>query len=157
MARALTGFDSSCHHIPGENKADSRVRRAPTALAGALAFGLALAGCAADRQDKVVNPASANCVEQGGTLEIESRGDGGQYGVCHLADGRACEEWALMRGTCPKNGAEIAGITDQQARYCVLQGGKLILAGQSAADQGTLCHLPDGKQCSLPALYGGTC
>ena len=115
-----------------------------------IGMGLALAACAEDRLDKVVNPASANCVEQGGTLKIESRGDGGQYGVCHLADGRACEEWALMRGECPKSGAEVAGITNVEARYCVLQGGELMLASSS-------CHLPDGKQCSLTALYGGKC
>ncbi|MEM7225157.1 MAG: DUF333 domain-containing protein [Pseudomonadota bacterium] len=117
---------------------------------GVIALGLALSACAEDRKDKVANPASANCVEQGGTLEIESRGDGGQYGICHLADGRACEEWALMRGQCPKDGADIAGITDVQARYCVLQGGQLVLDKAE-------CRLPDGKQCSLGALYGGTC
>ena len=115
-----------------------------------LAVGLVLAACSDQRLDKVANPASANCVEQGGTLEIESRGDGGQYGVCHLAIGRACEEWALMRGECPKSGAEVAGLSSADARYCVLQGGQLILDGGS-------CRLPDGKRCSLQALYGGTC
>ncbi len=30
------------------------------------------------------NPASVNCAEQGGTLQIESRPDGGQFGVCFL-------------------------------------------------------------------------
>ena len=120
----------------------------PAVLAGALALGAA--GCAESREDTLVNPASANCAEQGGRLEIETRGDGGQYGVCHLADGRACEEWALMRGQCPKSGAEVAGLTNAEARYCVLQGGKLRL------DAGA-CQLPDGKRCALGALYGGTC
>ena len=150
MVRALTGFDPSCHDTPVENKADPEVLKILIGWAGMIALGLGLAACAEDRLDKVVNPASANCAEQGGTLEIESRGDGGQYGVCHLAAGRACEEWALMRGECPKSGAEIAGISSAQARYCVLQGGQLILDGGS-------CHLPDGKRCSLQALYGGKC
>ncbi len=32
---------------------------------------------------------------QGGTLEIV-RGAGGEYGVCHLADGVVMDEWALF-------------------------------------------------------------
>jgi putative hemolysin len=44
----------------------------------------------------IANPASTNCVKLGGTLEI-AEGEGGQYGLCHLPDGRVCEEWALFR------------------------------------------------------------
>jgi len=47
------------------------------------------------------NPASQNCANQGGTLSIEARGDGGQFGVCYFEDNRQCEEWALLRGTVP--------------------------------------------------------
>jgi putative hemolysin len=48
----------------------------------------------------IANPASTNCVNLGGTLEIKDTASG-QVGVCHLPDGRACEEWALYRdGTC---------------------------------------------------------
>lgn len=43
------------------------------------------------------NPASVHCTEQGGKLEIKTGKDGGQYGICHLLDGRECEEWALFR------------------------------------------------------------
>jgi putative hemolysin len=46
------------------------------------------------------NPASANCVDQGGTLEIRQDADGGEYGMCVFGDGSECEEWALLRGTC---------------------------------------------------------
>jgi putative hemolysin len=45
------------------------------------------------------NPASENCVAQGGTLEIR-QGEGGEAGYCVFADGSECEEWALMRGEC---------------------------------------------------------
>lgn len=44
----------------------------------------------------IANPASTNCVKLGGTLEIVD-GEGGQYSLCHLPDGRVCEEWALFR------------------------------------------------------------
>lgn len=47
------------------------------------------------------NPASVHCEELGGESEIRTELDGGQYGVCHLPDGRVCEEWALFReGVC---------------------------------------------------------
>lgn len=54
-------------------------------------------------QDEVLipNPASTFCEAQGGRLEICTAADGGQYGVCHLPDGRVCEEWAFFEdGVC---------------------------------------------------------
>ncbi|MFA7309798.1 MAG: DUF333 domain-containing protein [Candidatus Paceibacterota bacterium] len=48
----------------------------------------------------IANPASTNCITLGGSLEIVESADG-QIGLCHLKDGRVCEEWALFRdGTC---------------------------------------------------------
>lgn len=51
------------------------------------------------QQVGIANPASTNCIELGGTLEIVSEADGA-VGYCHLKDGRVCEEWSLMRGGC---------------------------------------------------------
>ncbi len=45
----------------------------------------------------LANPASVNCTQQGGRLEIRHDAKGGAYGVCRFADGRQCEEWALFR------------------------------------------------------------
>jgi putative hemolysin len=45
----------------------------------------------------LANPASVNCTQQGGTLELRTDAKGGTYGVCRFADGRQCEEWALFR------------------------------------------------------------
>ena len=58
-------------------------------------------GVNTEQRTGIANPASVNCVQTlGGTLEIADRADG-QIGLCHLKDGRVCEEWALMRdGTC---------------------------------------------------------
>ena len=47
------------------------------------------------------NPASKNCVDKGGKLEIVTEKDGGQVGMCHLPNGMVCEEFALLRKECP--------------------------------------------------------
>jgi len=55
---------------------------------------------ASSQEAGMANPASTHCVELGGELEIVD-GVEGQYGLCHLPDGRVCEEWALFRdGSC---------------------------------------------------------
>jgi uncharacterized protein len=48
----------------------------------------------------MANPASVNCVKQGGKVDIRTAPDGGQTGYCLLPDGHECEEWALFRGEC---------------------------------------------------------
>ncbi|MDD5306065.1 MAG: DUF333 domain-containing protein [Deltaproteobacteria bacterium] len=48
---------------------------------------------------RIANPASVNCVKNGGRLEIRTEA-AGQYGVCVFADGSRCEEWAFFRGEC---------------------------------------------------------
>lgn len=50
----------------------------------------------------MTNPASANCLDLGGDLEIREN-DVGQYGVCIFENGRECEEWSLFRGDCDTN------------------------------------------------------
>jgi putative hemolysin len=46
------------------------------------------------------NPAAVYCEEQGGTVDVRTDADGGQYGVCIFADGSECDEWAFYRGEC---------------------------------------------------------
>ncbi len=50
----------------------------------------------------LANPASQNCIQQGGQVEIRSN-EAGEYGVCVLADGRICDEWALYHGVCEQH------------------------------------------------------
>ena len=45
----------------------------------------------------MANPASEHCVKKGGKVEIKKNSEGGEYGVCHLADGTQIEEWELFR------------------------------------------------------------
>ncbi|MEM4272084.1 MAG: DUF333 domain-containing protein [Candidatus Bilamarchaeaceae archaeon] len=49
---------------------------------------------------RIANPASVNCEDKGGSLEIKSEENGSQYGVCVFLSGAKCEEWALFRGEC---------------------------------------------------------
>ena len=104
------------------------------------------------------NPASANCVAQGGQLTIETLPQGGQYGVCLFEDNRQCEEWALMRGDCPVGGLKVTGYVMPAARYCAITGGEYAAepAGDAGQERGK-CTLPDGTSCDADAYYGGTC
>ena len=47
----------------------------------------------------MANPASVNCVQNGGLLQIVEEANG-QVGMCTLPSGRVCEEWAFFRGDC---------------------------------------------------------
>ena len=99
----------------------------------------------------LANPASQNCVKQGGTLKIAERGDGGQYGLCYFDDNRACEEWAMMRGDCPVGGVKTTGFDTEAQRYCAWCGGKTF------AEAGAMCNFQDGSKCLADDYYKGTC
>jgi putative hemolysin len=109
-------------------------------------------------QPAIANPASQYCLDQGGTLAIEERGDGGQIGVCYFEDNRQCEEWALMRGECPVGGIKVTGYITPAARYCAITGGEYAITGNNGADdeQGT-CTFEDGSQCNAWDYYNGVC
>jgi putative hemolysin len=104
------------------------------------------------------NPASENCVKQGGSLSIEERGELGQIGVCYFEDNLQCEEWALMRGDCPAGGLKVTGYITSAARYCAITGGAYAVTGNSgtADEQGT-CAFKDGSQCDAWDYYNGEC
>lgn len=97
------------------------------------------------------NPASAFCIKQGGTLTIETRGDGGQYGLCNFDDGYACEEWAMMRGDCPVGGVRTTGFDTIEQKYCAWSGGSTLAVPNAT------CTFKDGSTCSDTAFYNGTC
>ena len=106
----------------------------------------------------LANPASENCAEKGGTLSIEKRGDGGEYGVCVFDDNMQCEEWAMMRGDCPEGGIKVTGYITPAARYCAITGGEYAVTGKSGAeDEEGTCTLPDGKECDVWKYYNGDC
>ena len=112
----------------------------------------------ADQPIGMPNPASQNCVNQGGTLTIEERGDGGQFGVCAFEDNRQCEEWALMRGECPAGGVKVTGYNTDAARYSAITGGKYTVTGTTpdGMEAGD-CALPSGEVCYVWHYYNGIC
>lgn len=101
--------------------------------------------------NNLANPASVNCVKEGGTLTIQTNGAGGQYGVCDFGSGYACEEWAFFRGECKKPGVRTIGFDNQAQSYCALIG------GQTLAVPNATCTFSDGSVCSDEALFNGTC
>jgi len=106
----------------------------------------------------MANPASENCVKQGGTVSIQKRGDGGEYGICLFEDNRQCEEWALLNGECPVGGLKITGYITPAAQYCAISGGTYTITGNSGAPNETgTCAFKNGKSCAADEYYNGTC
>ena len=102
---------------------------------------------------EIANPASVNCVNQGGTLKIETKPDGSQYGVCLFEDNLQCEEWAMLRGDCPVGGIKVTGYVTPAAQYCAITGG-------TVEDPGTpvpMCKRIDGTLCNAEANMNGEC
>ena len=132
----------------------------PTITIAALSLIVGGSGAFAQGQPapQLANPASVQCIEKGGTLRIERRPDGGQYGVCVFVDNYQCEEWALFRGECPAGGLRVTGYITPAARYCAITGGRYaVVAKSGAADEEGSCTLPDGKVCAAAAYYLGSC
>ncbi len=112
----------------------------------------------AGAQPQLANPASVNCTQQGGTLTIERRPDGGQFGVCVFTDNYQCEEWALYRGQCPKTGLRVTGFATPSGRYCAITGGRYsVVSAPGATPERGICSLPNGTSCEADAFYTGAC
>lgn len=106
-----------------------------------------------NQQDtKIANPASTNCIEKGGTIEIR-KNKKGEYGVCLFEDNRQCEEWALLRGNCPVGGVKISGYENDAQIFCAITGGEVHGLGTEAP----MCKRIDGTLCNLWANLDGDC
>lgn len=122
-----------------------------------------LTGCSSESLESdnspvgIPNPASVNCINQGGKLTLENSSSG-EYGVCTFEDNRKCEEWALMRGQCPKGGLKVTGYATKAAEYCAITGGTYRVTGRSntSQEQGS-CTFHSGKVCGAEAYYQGKC
>lgn len=136
-----------------------------------LALIVWLAACTAGRESAaeptvapveptaaIANPASVNCAEVGGALQIEARPDGAEFGVCYFDDNRQCEEWALLRGDCPAGGVDISGYATPAARYCALRGGRYaVLSGAGSATEQGSCSFGAERSCAAAAFFAGLC
>lgn len=108
---------------------------------------------------QIANPASTNCIEKGGKLEMRTRENLGEYGVCYFEDNRQCEEWAMFRGECPVGGVKVTGYNSDAAAFCAITGGEYqILTGKldGGQEQGK-CKLKNGKECDVWEYYKGNC
>lgn len=107
---------------------------------------------------QIANPASENCIKQGGTLSIQTHGDGGQYGICMFEDNRQCEEWAILRGDCPLGGVKVTGYVTPAAQYCAITGGTYAVTGNSNTPNETgTCTFKNGQTCDARDYYNGKC
>ena len=135
--------------------------RPKRAVAAAFCLLVSDGSAGAQRQPpgaQLANPASVHCSEKGGILKIETRPDGGQYGVCIFTDNYQCEEWAMFRGQCPTGGLRVTGYITPAARYCAITGGRYaVVAGSGTAEERGTCSLRDGKSCDAGEYYAGTC
>lgn len=100
----------------------------------------------------IANPASTNCIANGGRLEIR-KNKNGEYGVCLFEDNRQCEEWALMRGNCPVGGVKITGYENDAQVFCTITGGKV----EGVGTQTPMCKRIDGTYCNAQANLDGEC
>jgi len=100
----------------------------------------------------LANPASVNCADKGGQLQIVKRGDGGEYGICYFEDNRQCEEWALMRGDCPVGGLKITGYDNQQQIFCAITGGIVDMAKNTCTIKNNACDLKQYFDDTCPAV-----
>ncbi|MFA5930838.1 MAG: DUF333 domain-containing protein [archaeon] len=66
---------------------------------GRVAPNCEFAPCPVSQNTQIANPASTNCIDQNGNLEIVDTNEG-QIGMCTLPSGKVCEEWALFRNEC---------------------------------------------------------
>jgi putative hemolysin len=103
----------------------------------------------------IANPASVNCIRQGGRLLIVTRPDGGQYGICVFVENKQCEEWAMFRGECPVGGVDVSAWKTDAAKFCVLTGGQYKESGDG--DGQADCTLPAGKTCPVLDYFQGKC
>lgn len=100
----------------------------------------------------LANPASTNCLEKGGTIEMRNNKNG-QYGVCLFEDNRQCEEWALLRGQCPVGGIKITGYDNDAEIYCAITGGQVEGVGTPIP----MCKRVDDTYCNAQANLDGEC
>ena len=106
----------------------------------------------------LANPASANCVKNGGKVVVEKRGDGGEYGMCLFEDNRQCEEWALFRGNCPVGGIKVTGYATPAGRYCAITGGEYtVTANSNKENEQGACFFKNGVRCDVWEYYDGKC
>lgn len=104
----------------------------------------------------IADPASVNCEEKGGKVEVYD-GKNGQVGFCRLGDQAAIAEWTLFRGgktkaiqafkkhASPKGGAK---------EYCAQAGGRIVEFTRGKTRL-SACKFPDKSAMDIDTLFEG--
>jgi putative hemolysin len=93
---------------------------------------------------EIANPASVNCVNLGGVLEIQTT-ESGEYGICTFDDGTQCEEWKLYKEECFKGQYPIT-----PDKFCTLE--YMPVCGVNGVTYGNACMADN-----VPILREGEC
>ena len=110
----------------------------------------------------MANPASVNCGKIGGTTEIKTATDGGQYGMCTFANGTTCEEWALFRNEGCNAGvtaavttkaSESTGLANPASVNCVALNGTIDIRKNADGGEFGMCTFANGTSCEEWALF----
>lgn len=106
--RWLDGKNKLKVNIPAQKACTQEAKICPDGSAvGRTGSNCEFATCPAEKIG-IANPASVNCEQKGGTLEIRTSTGGGQIGICKFSDGSECEEWKYFRGECKPGRAAVA-------------------------------------------------
>ena len=87
---------------------------------------------------QLANPASQNCIAQGGKVDLAT-------GICTLANGEKVEQWSLFRRDNEKASDAITA-PNPASEFCISQQGQLNVATG-------MCTLPSGMQIEQWKLY----
>ncbi len=104
-----------------------------------------------------LDAASKNCMDNGGTIKTEQRGDGKEYNVCFFEDNKQCEVNSLLSGDCPIGGLRVTGYITKAAVYCAILGGKYNSTGMNNDTENGNCSFFNGNICNVWDLYNGKC
>jgi len=134
-----------------------------TATAIATATPTAAAVTTTATPEGMANPASVNCVNLSGTVEIKKDTTGAEYGMCSFANGTSCEEWALFRGEgCKAYAAPTAagttaavGLANPASVNCVNLNGTVQIKKDATGGEYGMCNFPNGTACEEWALFRG--
>jgi len=135
-----------------------------TTAAAATTAQTPAAGVTTAAPEMIANPASVNCVNLSGTVEIKKDTTGGEYGMCTFANGTTCEEWALFRGEgCkafagPAANATIGtcvGLPIPASVNCVNLNGTVEIKKNATGGEYGMCTFANGTACEEWALFRG--
>ena len=108
----------------------------------------------------MANPASVNCANVGGTLEIRKDTAGNEYGMCNFANGTSCEEWALFRNEGCKAGVAVTsttavplGMANPASVNCGKIGGATEIKKNTDGSEYGMCTFSNGTSCEEWALF----